>query len=331
MKSNRYVLHIFNPETDFALGHGQQHFTPKSSIISLRKKWALLPEIWASNGDYILLLDEDVELNHEKDIVLNKKTNIVRLRELSTFDFSLINRVFPWGWNYDLCQLLRKRGVPLNLMPDMAELTVIRELAHRRNTIKFHQLCATPSSMCPIELTNAVDIINWCKSHPGGYLKAPWSSSGKGVFKVKKWEDKIVSNWITGTLQRQKSILAEPDWEQNIDFATEWIYTGGTAKFIGYSLFEVDEHSQYTRNLQLTQRYILNNLEQRGWNDEKLLIQKQALESILGEAYSGPLGVDSLYSKKYGFNLCVEINLRMTMGIVNLLRNKVISPETLYG
>lgn len=43
------TLHIFNPDTDFALGYDGDNFTPKANIISLRRRLALLPLFMGSS------------------------------------------------------------------------------------------------------------------------------------------------------------------------------------------------------------------------------------------------------------------------------------------
>ena len=138
-------------------------------------------------------------------------------------------------------------------------------------------------------------------------------------------------NWIKGTLRRQGSILVEPDWCQELDFATEWSLSHRMVQFLGYSLFKVDTHSQYVGNEGLTGSDIHSVLVARGWSDDHLRMQQDALTKLIAPFYSGPLGIDCLYSPRYGFNLCVELNLRMTMGIVNLLVHNEINYSHIYG
>lgn len=315
------VLHIFNPETDFALGSEGENFTPKANIVALRRRLALLPSLWAKDGDAILLLDPPQ--NAALPVSNGKGIDLLMLNELRGREFAAVR---PWGWNATLRRLLLQSGVSEELLPTSAQLEGLRHIAHRRTTIPFHEAVGTPKEMRPQEMTDAEDIMDWAANHPGGYLKAPWSSSGRGVRRALSSEKTTLRRWLIGTLRRQGSVMAEPDWQQSFDFATEWLMQDGTARFLGYSLFEVDAHRQYRANATLAQAEIETLLRSHGWSDKAVSLQKAALERIIAPHYSGPLGIDALFSPSFGFNLCVEINPRMTMGVVNLLKNREIQP-----
>ena len=49
------TLHIFNPETDFALAAGIPIYTPPAKVLALKHSLSLLPAIYARRGDYILV------------------------------------------------------------------------------------------------------------------------------------------------------------------------------------------------------------------------------------------------------------------------------------
>lgn len=309
-----------NPETDFALGHGGEYFTPKASIVQLRRKLASLPSLWAEQNDLILTLDDTAA----------SQPNLltpVQLKEMADKDFSAIR---PWGWNPSIKRLLLNCGMASALLPSAEAMHNLREAAHRKTTIAMHRVVSTDVNLQPLELTSAETVMKWCSDNPYGYLKAPWSSSGRGVFRALPGSGKELHNWVVGTLARQHSILAEPDWKQDLDFATEWSIIAGEPRFLGYSLFNVDNHNQYQSNSPLSQSEITSILQSRGWTKNHIKLQQRALECVIGHRYTGPLGIDCLYSPQYGFNLCVEINLRMTMGIVTLIRDHVIRHQEIY-
>ena len=54
-------LHIFNPDTDYALAADSAYYTAPARIIALRKENALLPALYADTGDTILLMDEPAD------------------------------------------------------------------------------------------------------------------------------------------------------------------------------------------------------------------------------------------------------------------------------
>ena len=88
------TLHIFNPDTDFALGYDGDNFTPKANIISLRRRLALLPSLWAAPGDAILLLDAPEKNMLYADKVKEKTLRLVSVEDLDDNDFAAIK---PWA------------------------------------------------------------------------------------------------------------------------------------------------------------------------------------------------------------------------------------------
>lgn len=313
------VLHIFNPETDFALGDVGDNFMPKANIAALRRRMALLPAVWAGEGDAILILDERTDDSNE--MAEKKNLSILTLQELKDREFASVK---PWGWNPTLRRLLLQNGINESLLPTIGQLAQLRRLAHRSTTMAFHEIIGTHASMRPIEVKDIAEAMRRAMEHPRAYLKAPWSSSGRGIRRSLPGEEETLRRWLIGTLRRQGSAMVEPDWRQSFDFATEWSIKENRAHFLGYSLFNVDSHCQYRSNSNLSQNEIVDMLVHNGWSHTHLDLQRKALEQLIAPHYSGPLGIDALFSSDYGFNLCVEINLRMTMGIVNLLKNNEI-------
>ena len=52
---------MFNPESDYALAAGREYYTPPSQVVELRKNLSLIPAVYASEGDIILLLDRGLD------------------------------------------------------------------------------------------------------------------------------------------------------------------------------------------------------------------------------------------------------------------------------
>lgn len=317
------VLHIFNPETEFALGHGGDYYTPPASVVELRKQLGLLPAEYASSGDYIMLMDDGGGLQDPDRCELAERKQLTILP--SDADLSALPddvTVEPWGWNPSLRKWLSERGMDQKKLPDTEWVNTLRELAHRRTTVAFLRHCGLSSSLIPREMFTLHMVVEWCRTHGSGYIKAPWSSSGRGVYRGINPEARDMQQWVYGTIRRQGSVMVEPAWSRVIDFATEWRMTHGKAHFLGFSLFEVDEHCQYVANIIRTQQeieeYLAANSSEE-WHPHKLVgRQQKALETIIAPVYSGLLGVDCLIDINGNVNPCVEINMRRTMGMTNL-------------
>lgn len=312
-------LYIFNCDHEYALAQDGKYYTPPKSVVRLRANLCLTPALFAEEHSCILVPSEiqNVENLLYYDYVEKKHIKIVRQ------GCSLAKYIpVPWGWNNSVRQMLIDRDVNPDLLPTEENLKIWRQLAHRRTTIDFLKHINYPYTL-PCELFSLEDVEQWCRANHGGFLKAPWSSSGRGIYRaLHGWRDDI-AHWVKGVLRKQKSIVAEIDCRKIFDFATEWHIDGGNANFIGYSVFSTDDHSQYRQNRKGSQQQLQQLIAQAScgkWNEEMLSAQKLALEHILGSAYSGPLGIDCLVGKRENVfvNPCVEINLRHTMGMVEI-------------
>ena len=164
-------------------------------------------------------------------------------------------------------------------------------------------------------------------------LKAPWSSSGRGVRFVEGELNVYHERWVSNVIDRQGCIVAEPYYNKVKDFGMEFESDGqGRVRYLGLSLFHTT-NGAYTGNVLADEEekksVIYHYLSERFV--EKV---KEKIECILGEVfrgkYRGPLGVDMMIvagEGGQGFLLhpCVEINLRRTMGHVALELSKYCS------
>ena len=127
--------------------------------------------------------------------------------------------------------------------------------------------------------------------------------------------------WIDGALHRQGSLLCEVGLDRVQDFAIECECRDGKTVLTGYSVFDSDFHSQFGRG-RVAPMEELHQFLSRQYPALDQVVEDviKALDNIVAPHYEGPLGVDMmLYKKENGtvaLNPCVEVNLRMTMGMV---------------
>ncbi|MBR4922959.1 MAG: hypothetical protein IKY99_04975, partial [Bacteroidaceae bacterium] len=95
--------------------------------------------------------------------------------------------------------------------------------------------------------------------------------------------------------------------------------------FVGYSLFEADCRGIYKENVLASDQVIETRLASYVPLEVLLEIRKRCMEelgSLLADAYVGYLGVDMMVCEEdgtYKVHPCVEVNLRMNMGVVSRL------------
>ncbi len=325
------MLLIFNPDTDYALASGSPFFTPPARVIELRQRMALFPLTYASPGDLLLLLDTDDinRLAHETPLSVAEATaKRVKLVTLTDVADTLHNLpepfILPWGWNPSLCRLLLEAGVDAELLPDNSQLTELRRLSHRRLTIDFNALIQhyvpSLSFELPQEIVSEDAAINYWRNHPGCYFKTPWSSSGRGVMSTIDLEERHIRPWVRGMIRRQGSVMAEPGVKRSLDFASEWICKAGKAHFVGMSVFVTSPRGKYKYNLIDPQPRLHAMISQAcpAFGPDIIEAQRHSLEQLVAPTYTGPLGIDMLAGSDGQIRPCVELNLRLTMGLVTL-------------
>ena len=324
-------LHIFNPDTDYALAADSAYYTAPARIIALRNENVLLPALYADTGDTILLMDEpadsveNLKYNH---LATAKSITILTPGEIAGNPDSISSlQPLPWGWNRQIRNwLIEISDGKISGIPSEADLSKLRELSHRRTTIAFlkeMEDMLDPDIRIPEEVNSTARGVSSFRSERRLYFKAPWSSSGRGILLTDDLEEKHVEPWIRGIIRKQGSVMMERAYIRRLDFATEWQCRDGEASFLGYSVFNVSRRGKYQSNTTGTQDSLLDLIKSATpkWNPAITEKQKSVLEKLIAPFYSGPLGIDMLVTGSGAVHPCVEINLRHTMGMANLKRS----------
>ncbi|MDE6649891.1 MAG: hypothetical protein K2K45_08170 [Muribaculaceae bacterium] len=308
-------LLLFNPETEYALASGASFYTPPASVEKLRKEHELLPEAWAEKGDCILV---------DKTEGMDSLFRLVEWSGLSdlfkeTEDIS----IEPWGWNHALIRRFALAGVPARFLPDESKIDLIRTLAHRRITISLNSLWNECAGVCsrvdiPVELKSEKDCMAYYRSNKGCWMKAPWSSSGRGVINTgADMTEELVRQWCHGIIRRQGSVMGETGAVRIADFATEWRLNNGVAEYIGLSSFTTSGRGKYVSNHVKCQSELRREFDSISAVRIEYVtsVQKEIIEKIYA-GYDGLLGVDMIVEDNHMLRPFVEVNLRRTMGML---------------
>lgn len=312
-------LLLFNPDTEYALATGASFYTPPARVAELARELQLLPEAWAREDDIILVEDR------------TQAESVFR-----TADWGMLREIYscgslptpePWGWNHAVRRRLLDSGVPESVLPAVEYIDLVRNLAHRRTSIKLNEEWNATTGEewkvdLPVELTDEEECVAFYRNNPGCWMKAPWSSSGRGVVNTgADMEERHVRPWCRGILRRQGSVICETPADRAGDFATEWRIEDGEATYLGLSKFITSNRGKYISNSMASQeRLEYEFCDECAFPLEDLRrIQKEILEETL-RGYTGLLGVDMIVEKYGKLRPFVEINLRRTMGMLCLPR-----------
>lgn len=177
-------------------------------------------------------------------------------------------------------------------------------------------------------------------------LKSPLSGSGKGIRFVTKELMETDRGWCMRILGSQGAVMVEEWLDVVQEFAMLFVVGDSGIKFLGYSMFYAS-NGAYKGNLLASNGYLEEKLVEvaanaTSWGGEKgvetgilekpgVCVTRKTLEVIrekvaeflqerLCGRYSGFVGVDMfLYrdgEERIMVNPAVEINLRMTMGLI---------------
>lgn len=331
------VLHIFNPEHDIALASGLTNFTAPHAARQLRNDLSFLPSVWIAGNERIasgkdshdnhFVLTGSIPSAHLAWSRLKARGNAAHVmfvdwKMLSSLTFDAVD---PWGWDAAVCRELARYGVAAKLLPSDEQTAQIRQLSHRRmaagllSGLHTDGTCGEAVECCGIE-----DVCECLGRWKGIVLKAPWSSSGRGVRFIpdaRQLEDPNLAGWIRRVVGIQGSVMTEPLYDKLADFGMEFTADGkGGVSYDGLSLFE-------TRNGSYAGNVIATEKTKRQWLarfvPETLTdyVREYIINNVQTNGYHGPFGVDMMVVKGNGRLLlhpCVEINYRRTMGHVAL-------------
>lgn len=281
---------LFNPEHDLCLANGDANYAPPESAMKFGKDCSRIMDI------------------------------IVPACRRSRF----ATAPSLWGWNLVARNRLLKAGRSTGELPTVAQIEKIRQLSHRRHAIAASQYISSAmqkGDFVAEELFDTESIERFVDSYGEVVLKAPWSGSGKGL----RWISRDTFSdsdrgWCKKVIAKQGSVIGERRVEVVENFALLF-YIGDEVDFVGYSLFRC-ENGAYKSNVLASDMHILDVLSKYvdviEIEESKRALTEYLTENFLGH-YEGYLGVDAfIYLNGDGYTLrpCIEINVRMTMGLV---------------
>ncbi|MDO4180867.1 MAG: hypothetical protein Q4D36_06215, partial [Bacteroidales bacterium] len=243
----------------------------------------------------------------------------------------IYNKVFPWGWNAALIRRLREAGISGDVMPSAEQMAAIRRLSARQTAVRVLgrlRVLLPDVTVGDAFVFNSVEQVQEFVLHtPSSVLKAPWSGSGRGIQYAGGIFPLPQRKWVERVIRTQQAVIGEPFYERVIDFAMEFYAFGdGNIRFVGYSLFETDKRGSYIENVLAADEAIENRLADYvpiAWLHRLRDVLSVELRMAIGKEYQGYLGVDMMVCRlsdgRYALHPCVEINLRMNMGVVSRL------------
>jgi hypothetical protein len=343
-------IYLFNPTCEYAIANGNINWQPNRVLQKMEADLSSLPLFLACKNDYVLVENLPspmfVETLEQLDIGI---PNFV-LKKDAFNDNRIIsqakNKLLPWGWSpaahkflsplKESCSHGFQRSPVYNWQPAHKEITsrafALHILEKLQSTISSGSIM--PLDALPMICTTQTHFETAIKKWGKVMIKAPWSSSGRGLQPITKtpvhpkvWE-KLMS-----IVKEQGSAMAEPLLKKVLDLALLFEIDKGKVGYLGTSHFYTNNKGQYEGNYL---NGLPGSIEKRtlDFADEIAAEIRQPIitaieNSMMATNYEGFFGVDTLiYSdeeNKLKINPCLEINVRHTMGLVALRLEKLIA------
>lgn len=329
----------FNPTCELAVANGSFSYVPPSLLRRFEHDCSALPFGFAKAGDFVVTEKKPSgEFMMKLADVGFEMPEFCALSELISGNIGSFNSIFPWGWSpaahFILKDLKEKCSPQFKANPVFNWTNEHRALFERATSLRFLNdfLAMNPSDIyIERELTGEIvkttaEIEDLLRRKMPLVLKAPLSSSGRGIQVIRK---SMLNNsnrqWISGILKQQKYLVAEPFLEKIVDFSFQYkINSGGEPEYLGYSVFETNTNGQYLSTFIHSK---IEDFETSGITLEiETMIEITAARlrhMLINSGYTtlhrGFLGIDAMiYRDNEGLKIqpCIEINSRMTMGVV---------------
>lgn len=317
------VLFLFNPDHDLALANHDLNYMSPASARQFSTDLALFP-VWYGGGENFVLAPSAYNLNflNEMRMRFPKLASLLTEAEVAiTKDICYA----PWGWDSAVYKRLIQLGVPPRDLPTQERLDVIREKSHRLQAVEL--LKRLQFSHCcgeSLYITELNELKEYVESRTACLLKAPLSGSGKGLNWCKGVFTPHISDWCRNVIRQQNGVVAEPLYDKVVDFSMQFFAdVDGHIRFSGYSLFHTTGSGAYDGNLLTTdaeiEKRLVKYIPVTVIEEVRSALEKELTQLIDGD-YMGYFGVDMMICRSYDaleyrLHPCVEINLRMNMGM----------------
>lgn len=273
---------IFNPSNDMALAANVREYVPPKRIQQMESDLANLARLWGGT-----------------------------------------RFAGPWGWSLATKRRYERIGIPSEDLPSDEWIAEVRKLSSREfacGYIKGLLGEIGDERLLGKEMIYSSSVLpDTCRLFsPPLIFKSPWSSSGRGVFVSQSFDEQTRTR-LQGFLNTQGGFLVDRFYDsKTIDFAMEFfVNPDHTVDFLGYSVFHAATNGVYGFNLVESQASLLRRIDVDDALLQRLIDYHKAHLSQI--AYHGAVGVDMLKCADGRIHPCVEINLRMNMGILSLL------------
>jgi len=344
-------IYYFNPTCELAVANGSFSYQPPLLLQEMEHDLSILPFVFCTENDIVLTEKPPSVIFLQKFEKLGfDLPRFCSLAELEALPGNSFDAIYPWGWSpathFKLKNLKEKCSETFKLSPVFNWNDEHQLLFERSTSLDFLSglLGNIPPNwfirkeMIGTKITSCEEIEFILEKHSPLVLKAPMSSSGRGI-QIIRTAKLNTSNkqWISGVLKQQNYLIAEPYLEKLMDLSFQFqVLSDSKIEYMGFSVFETNSNGQYRCTLIHPDLKKIVPEE----NVFELMRMISITANILGNTlekskyaswHRGFLGVDAMIFKQQKSLMiqpCIEINSRMNMGILTMFLERKIHPDS---
>ena len=235
-------IYVFNPDTDMALANNEENYIAPASVRRMAQDLALLPIWYAQPGSAVLAPSAyNADYLQMMKRMFTLPVQLITEPELPDYAES---QIMPWGWNLAFRRRMLKGGIVKHKLFTTEELGILRVFSSRAWAMTVLDFFYGIEDCCGS--ARYLNDLSACREFVEEYkrtvLKAPWSSSGKGLNWCRGTFTDSIAGWCQHVLDEQGGVIGQPEYNKVEDFALEFYSDGcGKVLFTGYSLFRTNE------------------------------------------------------------------------------------------
>ena len=324
---NRRIF-VYNPTCEMAVANGLAGYCPPRNLLVFERDLAPLLAFAAVPSDCVVAppLDDALAAFLQQiglDLPQFITADDARQRLAShSYNFQ------PWG---------RSKSIFHSFGVEQPFEQEHRLLFSRLSSVDIEHFCTSDDDFfvnADAQVVRSMeDFERACKIFDNNFVvKSLWSSSGRGVAKSDNFiSAEYFTRWAEARLKSDDAFVVEPLLQKVSDIAfLYYINDDATVSYLGYNVFSSDAAGRFGRELIGAHHPSLDIIINDRLTQVVDLHRKALINSNINKKYSGYLGFDSmLFLDENGemrFRPCVECNLRMTMGNVNMGVRQLFAP-----
>ncbi|GHU89757.1 hypothetical protein FACS1894155_07230 [Bacteroidia bacterium] len=323
------MLHYFNPGNEAAVLNASPYYTLPANPAKMQRDLFYLPAWYGEKDDFVLVGNA---LGQEYPEMLRPFYSLPEAITIEEFEKkrNLLNgtEVVLWGMSPQSLHLFEQWNEKYNLnlkipLPNESYSRLVsRRTARTCLSGLLENIPELSHELLPgFYSSHGIIKQKLEESNVPMLVKAPYSSSGRGLLWVQHPLDRASSQILQGMLNKQREVSLEKALDKQTDFAMLFYSNpDGTVDFKAYSLFHTDNKGNYKGNFVGSQEKIKSELFS---SVDEILLEKTKKQLIsifnaqFSSIYQGCICVDMMLYRENGnirLHPCVEINFRYTMG-----------------